>query len=101
MNVNIIDQNIKNIVQYITSNEEDIECENLGIYNELEKIYNIYFLENKREFYTNYIIYKNSRVNNNMPEWMIKRLITLDKLDSLHKYGDIRILRFLNNKLKK
>lgn len=105
MDVNIIDTRITNIVKYIIDDDDDDisnnKCTNLCLYNEMEKLYNIYFLDNKKAFYNNYILYKNSRITNSMPEWMVKRLLVLDKLDSLHKYGDATFLHFLNNKLKK
>ena len=87
MNINITKNSVKNIVNYIIDDKQDIE---LSEYIEEYKFFNIYFdkyfKDRKEKYYRNLPIYSN-RVNNVLPEWMINRLLNIDRIDSLDKFG--------------
>ena len=96
--MNITKNSVKNIVNYIIDDKQDIE---LSEYSEEYKFFNIYFdthfKEIKQNYYQKLPIYSN-RIDNFLPTWMINRLIVIDKLDSLSKFGKKNLINFFKKK---
>ena len=52
----------------------------------------------KKIYYSNLNVFGNSRIKNKFPDWMIERVIILDKYDSMIKYGNHNFINFFKNK---
>ena len=95
---NISKNKVSDIVSFITNDREFIEnIDQVEIYNFFSIYFDNFYKEKKEKYYQNLSIY-GRRINNNLPEWMIARLIYIDKYDSMSKFGNKNINNFLKKK---
>ena len=94
--------NIEKVIKYI--NYEDIieeEKKLLNNYDDFIDIFNKYYLNDKKFYYSNNSFHSNSRFNNYFPEWMLERIILIDLFDSMNKFYSPYLLNFLKKREKK
>ena len=95
---NISKNKVNDIVSFIINDKELIEnFEEAKIQNFFSIYFDNYNIDEKKKYYQNLSIYGN-RIQNNLPEWMIIRLLNIDKYDSMSKFGNANIMNFLKKK---
>ena len=86
----------REFVKYINYEDNyDDEHEYLEEFNILEDIFNKHLRNKKKEFYQNNTIYRYSKLHNNIPDWMLERLLIIDICDCFHRFSNKEIIKIL------
>lgn len=98
MNTNISNKSVKELVNYIVDNTFNIrDNEKFQHYQFFGTFFDTCYAYKKRDYYQQVPVFS-KRMNDNLPEWMVKRILDMDKYDSMDKFGNKKLINFFKKR---
>lgn len=98
MNINISNKSVKELINFIVDdNIETGNIEKFQNYNFFCTFFDTCYSHKKKIYYQQVPVFS-KRMNENLPEWMIKRILNIDKYDSMDKFGNKKLIKFFKKR---